>query len=417
MGLDEAYLELSGLPRPTLRCAGSAPRSSAPPGSAARSGSGRTSSWRRSHPTRRSRAGFVVLSREQAWRGSRRHRVGSCRESGRRRPSGCAGSGSTRSASLPAHRRPRWRPRSGRASRRSCSAAPASRTMRPSREERKVISESREITFDFDIAELGQLELVLDGLVQRLCAGAGRAAPRWAHVGIKVRLDDFSTHTRARTLAEPVARPTTWARWRSISCGASRRRDRCGCWECVLPGFTERSGGGGAAHPAALIDGTELIERSRQPPARLARKRVLDAELVEDANDHAADVLPGAIGGRQRARAAGRALAPDRRRRARRTRRQLPRRAPASARARSVTRARRRRSSPAHAPRSRAPRRPRRGRAGSARAAPPRPRACGSSSTARRSDASSPAAVSCSASDGTQRVEEALDRRRAAARR
>ncbi len=25
-------------------------------------------------------------------------------------------------------------------------------------------------------------------------------------IGIKVRLDDFSTHTRARTLAEPVAR-------------------------------------------------------------------------------------------------------------------------------------------------------------------------------------------------------------------
>jgi DNA polymerase-4 len=26
-------------------------------------------------------------------------------------------------------------------------------------------------------------------------------------IGIKVRLDDFSTHTRARTLAEPVNRP------------------------------------------------------------------------------------------------------------------------------------------------------------------------------------------------------------------
>src|SRR5205807_2473799 len=40
----------------------------------------------------------------------------------------------------------------------------------PVTEHRKVVSESREVTFDRDIAELGELERILEGLVERLCA-------------------------------------------------------------------------------------------------------------------------------------------------------------------------------------------------------------------------------------------------------
>jgi DNA polymerase-4 len=75
----------------------------------------------------------------------------------------------------------------------------------PVSQERKVVSESRELTFDRDIAGLGELEAILDGLVERLCAGLARQHRRGRTIGIKVRLDDFSTHTRARTLAEAVA--------------------------------------------------------------------------------------------------------------------------------------------------------------------------------------------------------------------
>jgi DNA polymerase-4 len=75
----------------------------------------------------------------------------------------------------------------------------------PVTEERKVVSESRELTFDRDIADLGELEAILDRLVQRLCAALAEQRRRGRTVGIKVRLDDFSTHTRARTLAEPIA--------------------------------------------------------------------------------------------------------------------------------------------------------------------------------------------------------------------
>ncbi len=72
-------------------------------------------------------------------------------------------------------------------------------------QERKVISESREVTFDQDIRELERLETILAQLVARLCDGLEVQRRRGRTIGIKVRLDDFSTHTRARTLTEAVA--------------------------------------------------------------------------------------------------------------------------------------------------------------------------------------------------------------------
>ena len=72
-------------------------------------------------------------------------------------------------------------------------------------EERKVVSESRELTFDQDVRDPQRLEAILDELVGHLCAGLVAQRRRGRTIGIKVRLDDFSTHTRARTLAEPVS--------------------------------------------------------------------------------------------------------------------------------------------------------------------------------------------------------------------
>jgi DNA polymerase-4 len=73
-------------------------------------------------------------------------------------------------------------------------------------QERKVISESRETTFDYDIADPGRLEEVLERLVGELCQTLERQQRRGRTIGIKIRLDDFSTHTRARTLSVPVNR-------------------------------------------------------------------------------------------------------------------------------------------------------------------------------------------------------------------
>jgi DNA polymerase IV len=77
----------------------------------------------------------------------------------------------------------------------------------PVTEDRKVVSESRELTFDEDIRDPRRLEAILGELVERLCAGLVAQRRRGRTVGIKVRLDDFSTHTRARTLPEPVSSP------------------------------------------------------------------------------------------------------------------------------------------------------------------------------------------------------------------
>ena len=73
-------------------------------------------------------------------------------------------------------------------------------------QERKVVSESRERTFDEDVRTLAELEPILARLVDELCGTLSRQDRRGRTVGIKVRLDDFSTHTRARTLAVPVNR-------------------------------------------------------------------------------------------------------------------------------------------------------------------------------------------------------------------
>jgi DNA polymerase-4 len=75
----------------------------------------------------------------------------------------------------------------------------------PVTQERKVVSESRETTFPADIADPVLLEPVLEGLVGRLCDGLRTQGMSGRTIGIKIRLDDFSTHTRARTLAEPVS--------------------------------------------------------------------------------------------------------------------------------------------------------------------------------------------------------------------
>lgn len=65
-------------------------------------------------------------------------------------------------------------------------------------------SESRETTFDVDIHDPHELERVLDDLSVQLCERLQKQDRRGRNIGIKVRLDDFSTHTRATTIAAPT---------------------------------------------------------------------------------------------------------------------------------------------------------------------------------------------------------------------
>ncbi len=63
-------------------------------------------------------------------------------------------------------------------------------------------SVSTERTFDEDIASHTELETVLRGLARELCEGLAKKGRRGRTVAIKVRLADWTTVTRARTLPD-----------------------------------------------------------------------------------------------------------------------------------------------------------------------------------------------------------------------
>jgi DNA polymerase-4 len=69
---------------------------------------------------------------------------------------------------------------------------------------RKVVSESRERTFDSDLSDPAELESALSRMAAELCASLARRGRHGRTIGIKVRLDDFTTVTRAHTLDAPT---------------------------------------------------------------------------------------------------------------------------------------------------------------------------------------------------------------------
>ena len=72
---------------------------------------------------------------------------------------------------------------------------------------RKVVSESRERTFDIDISEPAELRAALARMSVELCESLVRHGRAGRTIGIKVRLDDWPTVTRARTVDEPTNDP------------------------------------------------------------------------------------------------------------------------------------------------------------------------------------------------------------------
>ncbi len=74
---------------------------------------------------------------------------------------------------------------------------------RPLETERVRKSESRETTFDVDLNGLGELEPALERLARQLCDELARHGRSGRTIGIKLRLDDWTTLTRARTVERP----------------------------------------------------------------------------------------------------------------------------------------------------------------------------------------------------------------------
>jgi DNA polymerase-4 len=72
---------------------------------------------------------------------------------------------------------------------------------------REAVSESRETTFDVDITDPAELEGQLHRLAEQLCRGLQKHGRAGRTIAIKVRLDDWTTVTRARTIGFATNEP------------------------------------------------------------------------------------------------------------------------------------------------------------------------------------------------------------------
>ena len=205
VGLDEAYLELTGNPAPEATMRIVREEISRATGLACSIGIGPSKLVAKVASDAEKPRGFVILTRRQACERFAGARPGLVPGIGPKTAERLRALGIETLAQLAAAPASELATRFGRRS-----AAELQRRARfeddaPVTQERKVISESRELTFDRDISDPAELEVVLGKLVHRLSAALIEQARHGRTVGIKVRLDDFSTHTRARTLAVPVA--------------------------------------------------------------------------------------------------------------------------------------------------------------------------------------------------------------------
>jgi DNA polymerase-4 len=77
----------------------------------------------------------------------------------------------------------------------------------PVQTDRALKSRSSEVTFDVDVSEPARLEQTLRRLAAEVCEGLGRRGLRGRTIAIKLRYDDWTNVTRARTIAHATREP------------------------------------------------------------------------------------------------------------------------------------------------------------------------------------------------------------------
>src|SRR3954466_2127504 len=204
VGIDEGYLDLEGLVAPRAAMRRLVAAITEETGLRASVGIGRNKLVAKIASDAEKPAGFVVLTREEA-----------CRRFAEAPPGLVPGIGPKtverlaamdirtlgRLAATPEETlRARFGPNHGRDLLARASFRGAERLTL----HREAVSESRETTFDRDIAVREEQEAVLCRLSAELCAGLAKNGRRGRTIGIKVRLDDWTTITRARTFPEPT---------------------------------------------------------------------------------------------------------------------------------------------------------------------------------------------------------------------
>jgi len=204
VGLDEAYLDLSGFERPRAAARRVKAAVQARTGLACSIGIGPSKLVAKVASDAEKPDGFVVLTREQACERFAASPPGLIPGIGPKTAARLQGQGIDtlgKLAATPEDALSGWfGPRLGPHLRRLARFEHDS----PVTTVRVAKSESRETTFDQDLTGLDALAAVLERLSGQLCATLAREQRRGPTIGIKVRLDDFSTHTRARTVDAPT---------------------------------------------------------------------------------------------------------------------------------------------------------------------------------------------------------------------
>jgi DNA polymerase-4 len=204
VGLDEAYLDLRGFERPKAAARRVKAAVLAETGLGCSIGIGPSKLVAKVASDAEKPDGFVVLTREQACARFAESPPGLIPGIGPKTAARLAGNGidtlgklaAASEEALSAWFGPRLGPHLGRLARFEHES--------PLTTERIAKSESRETTFDRDLRGVDALAPVLERLAAELCATLEREERRGPTIGIKVRLDDFSTHTRARTIDSPT---------------------------------------------------------------------------------------------------------------------------------------------------------------------------------------------------------------------
>lgn len=207
VGLDEAYLDLDGLFSPRAAMRRLVAEIAAEVGIVCSIGIGPNKLVAKVASDAEKPAGFVVLTREEACLRFAAASPGLVPGIGPKTVERLREMGLSTLAALAAAPEPllveRFGPNLGRELRRRARFEHDGAVS----EARKVVSESRERTFDVDISIGAELRERLVAMARELCESLARHGRSGRTIAIKVRLDDFTTVTRARTLPAPTRDP------------------------------------------------------------------------------------------------------------------------------------------------------------------------------------------------------------------
>ena len=243
VGLDEAYLDLTGLfsPKATMRRVAAEIR--AEPALTCSVGISESRMLAKITSELGKPAGLVVLSREEALERFAGDSPGLVPGIGPKTVSGWSGWGSAPWPTCATRERGElegaFGPRSGawlHARGRLWDETPISVS-------RETKSQSAETTFDVDVADRAELERHLAELAEELCRRLRKRELAGRTIGIKVRLDDWTNVTRSHTVEAPTNDPARGRRrWRSTCCAPTTRRGRCACSASASPPSRARRG-------------------------------------------------------------------------------------------------------------------------------------------------------------------------------